>query len=80
MGTETVTEAVRNMERTKYLAHQMGKNINHIGSHMPSAVVGIIRKRRSKAAGESENLKGGSKVAPLKEYNPYPFNFIPGSM
>lgn len=68
------------MDRTKYLANQMGKNINHIGSHMPTAVVGILRKRRTKSQGYSEKIKGGSKVKPLKEYDPYPMDFTPGSM
>lgn len=58
----------------------MGKNVSSIGSHMSSAVVGILRKRRSRKEGENQNLKGGSKVKPLKEYDPYPFDFIPGSM
>lgn len=68
------------MERTKYLSSQMGKSINHMGAHMPSAVVGILRKRRSKKEALAENLKGGSKVEPLKEYDPYPNDFLPTGM
>ena len=63
--------------RHKKLASQLGKTISHIGTHIPHAVVGIIRKRRSLKSGLQENLKGGSKVSPLKEYNPYPLDFPP---
>lgn len=66
-------------DRTKYLASQMGKNINHIGSHMPTAVVGILRKKRAKTDDIKLNTKGGSKVKPLVEYDPYPKEFVPGS-
>lgn len=61
--------------RYRTMGEQLGKTIPHIGAHMPSAVVGIIRKRRKKRDEISENLKGGSKVAPLKEYSPYPVEF-----
>lgn len=68
------------MSRVKHLASQMGKTINHIGAHMPSAVVGIIRKRRGRAEQLKTMQKGGSSVAPLKEYDPYPLESLPGSM
>ena len=68
------------MDRTKYLASQLGKNISNIGSHMPHAVVGILRKRRRKEEGFHIMEKGGSKVKPLAEYNPYPMEFLDGSM
>lgn len=68
------------MERVKKLSSQLGHKINDIGSHMPSAAVGIIRKRRSKKQGFDERLKGGSHVKPLKEYDPFPMDFLPSSM
>lgn len=68
------------MERIKKLSSQLGHRIAEPGAHMPSAAVGIIRKRRSQKAGINERLKGGSQVKPIKEYNPFPFDFIPSSM
>jgi len=47
---------------------------------MPHAAVGIIRKKRKKHADLHENLKGGSKHDPKTEYNPFPTEFLPGSM
>ncbi len=68
------------MERVKKLSSQLGHKIHDIGAHMPSAAVGIIRKRRSQRAGLKENLKAGSKVKPIVSDNPYPMDFLPGSM
>lgn len=68
------------MERIKKLTSQLGHRIPDPGAHIPHVVVGLIRKRRSKRAGLAENLKGGSKVRPIIENNPYPMDFLPGSM
>lgn len=66
--------------RYKRLSSQLGKTINDMGAHMPHAVVGIIRKRRTRKHETGERLNGGSRVKPLTEYNPYPVEFTPASM
>lgn len=68
------------MERAKKLSSQLGHTIKDLGAHMPSSVVGVIRKRRKKSEALKQNLVGGSKVKPLKEYDPYPMEFLPSSM
>ncbi len=70
------------MERTKYLASQLGKNINHVGAHMPSTVVGIILKNRRK---RTDKDKSGMEVvngkeSPVERANPYPMEFKPENM
>lgn len=66
--------------RIKKLSSQLGHKIPDAGAHIPHVVVGLIRKRRSKKKDAKEQLVGGSKVKPTKEYNPHPFEFVPGSM
>lgn len=68
------------VHRYRQMGEQLGRRIPDPGAHMPHVVVGLIRKRRSKKHDFRENLKGGSKESPIKEYNPYPMDFLPGSM
>lgn len=68
--------------RFKKLASQLGKKIPNPGAHIPHAVVGLIRRRNSKKKGLNEKLeiKGNRKGSLLDKYNPFPFEFLPGSM
>lgn len=66
--------------KKKKYANQLGKQIPDPGAHMSHVVVGLIRKHRTKKDETKENLKGGSKQDPRKEYNPYPVEFTPGSL
>jgi len=67
------------VQRYKKMGDQLGKNISHVGSHMPTVAVGILRKRRIRKVDNKELASGGSKVKPLKEYNPYPTQFNPST-
>lgn len=51
--------------------NQLGKKIQDPGAHMPHAVVGILLKKQRKKD-RLYHQKGGSKVKPVVEYNPYP--------
>lgn len=66
--------------RVKKISSQLGKRIPEPGAHMPSSAVGILRKKRSEKKELNEELKGGSHQKPIKEYNPFPMKFLPGSM
>lgn len=66
--------------RVRKISNQLGKRISDPGAHMPSAAVGILRRKRSEKKDVKEELKGGSHQKPIKEYNPFPMDFIPGSM
>lgn len=66
--------------RVKKISSQLGKRIPEPGAHMPSAAVGLLRKRRTKKDGRDERLVGGSGVKPMKSDPPFPLEFEPGSM
>jgi hypothetical protein len=71
------------MDRFRKLASQLGKKIPDPGAHMPHAVVGLIRRRISKKEAYRENIhikNGSKKKSLLRDYNPFPMDFIPGSM
>lgn len=68
--------------RYKKLANQLGHKIIDPGAHMPHAAVALIQRRNSKKKGFNEKLeiKGNRKGSLLEKYNPFPLDFIPGSM
>lgn len=68
------------VSRRKKLASQLGKKIPEPGAHMPHVVVGLLKKRRTRKSDLNQQLEGGSKVKPIKEYDPHPMEFLPGSM
>jgi len=68
--------------RYRKLANQLGKKIQDPGAHMPHAAVALIRRRNTKKQGMNEKIeiKSGSKGSLLRKYNPFPMEFLPGSM
>ncbi len=71
------------MDRFKKLASQLGKKIPDPGAHIPHAAVALIRRRNSKkeALNEKLHVKNGNKnKSLLRQYNPFPMDFLPGSM
>ena len=68
------------MSRRKYLASQLGKKIQNPGSHMAHAAVMILRKKRKKHMDKSKDFEGGSKVPPIKEYDPFPLEYEPQNL
>lgn len=62
--------------RYKKMGDQLGKQIPEPGAHMAHAAVGILRKMRTKKYDlEHINKKGGSKVKPIDEQDPFPREF-----
>lgn len=59
---------------------QLGKTPGHYGSHMSHVVVGLIRKRRTKKEEKRDQILKDGKTKPLESDNPFPAEFIPGSM
>ena len=58
--------------RFKKYASQLGKKINDPGAHIPTAAVGLLRKRRRQDEIKKELIKAGSKVPALVSDNPFP--------
>lgn len=63
--------------RYKKMGDQLGKEIPEPGAHLSHAAVGILRKMRTKKYDleQAGTKKGGSKVKPIDEHDPFPREF-----